>query len=84
MCPKSIRRFYSEFPWTLEFSDGFQNVLVSLEAIRLPQELRSTDLILAGWLTSRKRPVVFVGIRHFVVLDIRTIIVVVVVGIGSR
>ena len=86
MCPQSIARLHFEFAQMLEFMDGFQLVLVTLEVIRLPQGLWSTDFVIAGWLPSRLRvvlleiKVVSVGIRPIVVLGIGTVVVGVISG----
>ena len=60
--------------------DGFQQVLVSLHIIWLPEGFLSMDFILAGWMTTQIR-----AVRHIVVLDGRDIVAVVFffrVGVG--
>ena len=73
VCPKSIGRFHSEFAQMLEFMDGFQLVLISLDVLELPQGFRSMDLIIAWYLTPIGR------VPRIVVLDIRAILVGIVV-----
>ena len=56
MRPKSIGWLHSECAQMLEFSDGFQVLLVALHVVQLPQGFRSMNLIVVGRLI-RIRPV---------------------------